>query len=110
MKGDAKLCIDYKVCSIYEHVSILRCFKCNQYNHSVNNCPNEESCGNSHEYKTKTCLSNNPNKCINCINANKKFNPKLDVNHTSFDISCPTYLRLVNQRKVNIDYTIPEDD
>lgn len=103
---EATLYIGFKRCPVYEYVNVLRCFKCNQFNHKISECPNAELCGKccSSQHKTKDCDSNKF-KCINCSTENRKLNNQLDDSHTTYDLNCPMYLKLVNQVKSKVEYS-----
>jgi len=87
--------IGWDSCRVYQHIDILRCFKCNQFGHIAANCKNELCCAKcSGNHDGKDC-DNEIAKCVNCAWANDRMKMNLDVNHTSFDLKCPSYLRKV---------------
>ena len=59
-------------CTIYDAIDVLRCFKCNGFNHSSRTCKKQTSCprcAGSHDLKQ--CQSNTL-KCINCMGLKDK--------------------------------------
>ena len=73
------------MCSVYEYVSMLRCYECGGFNHVSNDCKVEAACLNSRnqEYEIDDCPLDQ--SCINCIRMNKNNgNADLDVNHSRF--------------------------
>lgn len=102
---NGKLRINWAICSVYEHVSVMRCFKCCGYNHKAIHCKNESACGKCGEkgHETKNCESRS-SKCINCISTNKKLNLKLNAEHTAYDKKCTVYQRKMEMQKKRIEY------
>lgn len=99
----SKLSIGWCICSVYEYVSVLRCFNCGQYDHVAKECKECSKClyCASINHKTSDC-DNKIQKCCNCIAVNKKYNMNLNVNHTIFDVKCPVYLKKVEIGKRNV--------
>lgn len=98
--------IGWDTCNVYEHFNVKRCFKCGRYNHKMSDCKNSEicfKCGDG-SHKTTECINRNLS-CVNCKEANEKLKLNLNINHTVFDIHCPTYLRQVEVIKSKIKYT-----
>lgn len=104
--GDGRLYIDTRACRSFEHVGIMRCFKCHGYRHTSNNCTNEKVCGkcSSKEHETKEC-ENVLKKCINCKLANDKYGMNLDLGHSVFDMKCQTYTHILKKEKTKIGYS-----
>lgn len=100
-----KLKIGWSVCPVYEHVGVLRCFKCFGYNHKSAECSRERCCARcgGRDHQTTECKSEDL-KCVNCEAMNSKLGLKLDSSHTVYDIKCPVYLRNVERRKEKIEY------
>lgn len=99
-----KLCIGWQRYPVFEDISIPRCFKCQGFFHKNNECPNEVSCEYcSEKHAAKECPKNQK-RCINCLNANAKFNLKHNVNHTANEKTCPSFEHQIKIMKSKIDY------
>lgn len=105
--GESKLFIGYDLCNVYDNVSLIRCFKCNSYNHISKNCNNSISCprcAGSHGIKDCTV---DVLKCINCSSANSRDGSNNDVNHAVWDLNkCSVYKQKVDDFKSSV-YTTP---
>lgn len=92
---EGTLKMKWKICKIYIHIHILRCFNCSGYGHKAAECKNKSTCSKCGQAKhTIECTEF---QCVNCVLANKKYNLKLNVNHSAYDRSCAVY-----QRKIEI--------
>lgn len=100
-----KLKIGWSRCMVYEHTSLMRCYKCNNYNHVAKECTNVRTCGtcSSSEHETKECTSNTK-RCINCIKTNEILQLSLDVNHSVYDKSCRVYQRKIEMWQRRTEY------
>ena len=100
----SSLSIGFKECPAYEFVSVIRCYRCCQYNHLIRDCPNNEVCGKcSRTHATKDCNSN-VHKCVNCTLANQKTSSNSPTDHTAFSIKCSSYLKMVITGRAKVDY------
>lgn len=100
-----KIKIGWCICNVYEHIDILRCFKCFGYNHKATHCTNNASCFNcgGNDHKGENC-TNQFKKCVNCISINKNLGLNFDYGHTAYDINCPVFRRYCEKRKENVSY------
>lgn len=100
------LFIDWSKCRVFEYVSVYRCFKCGGFDHHIESCKSQTKClkCTSLDHITENCESNTP-KCYNCIEIKQKLKIEIDVNHSIFDITCPVYLRKVENQKKKINNT-----
>jgi hypothetical protein len=99
-----KLNIGWNRCRVLDHIYVIRCFKCEQYGHFAKDCKNAETCGICAEsHHTKECKSE-VFKCTNCVNAVKKLNLQLDVNHPVWSDECKVYKRIESSKKRSINY------
>lgn len=100
-----KVNIGWSVCRVFEHVQVLRCFKCGGFNHIAATCKSDITCkmcaSSSHSTADCDALEH---KCANCIQIKSTANIEVDINHSMFDINCPSYQRQVNFEKRNINY------
>ncbi|XP_050298069.1 uncharacterized protein LOC126737284 [Anthonomus grandis grandis] len=89
---------------VYEDLSIQRCFKCQQFYHKIENCPNEavcEFCSNKHDVSECPKLQK---KCVNCISANMKYKSNYNTVHEANNPECPSYQYQLNLLRTKIDY------
>lgn len=99
-----KVCIQWERYPIYEDIGIQRCFNCQEYYHKNNTCHNKTVCEYcSGDHNIKECNKRHK-KCLNCENANKKFNLDYDINHGASDKDCPSYKYLIQVLRNKIDY------
>jgi hypothetical protein len=88
--------VKWKACSVFEHVNIIRCYKCGGFNHMSNNCQIKEilclNCGKAGHTESE-CQNNTV--CINCSKLNNINNINIKVNHSRFDYECEAYRRQV---------------
>lgn len=91
---------------VYENISVLKCFRCQQYNHKFSDCLNKPVCCNcAGEHETRDCTSQNQEpKCNNCDLANKKFSTTHDIHHKANDENCPTYRYRMETARSRINY------
>lgn len=90
---------------IYDFVNVIRCYKCLRFNHFAKDCKNNSTCykcGSEHD--SATCNATEK-KCINCIEAVKKYNINIENKHEAYDINCPCYKRILSSLKHKINYS-----
>jgi hypothetical protein len=86
-----RVLIGWDSCRVYQHIDILRCFKCSQFGHIAANCRNQLCCAKCcGDHDGQDCYSVDV-KCVNCVGANERLKLNLDVNHASFSLKCPSY-------------------
>lgn len=87
------LFIGYDSCSVFDAVEILRCFKCNEFNHSSNFCKKPYTCPRCGEnHAVKDCKSDNLG-CVNCIELKSRQNSDISVTHAAWDTNnCAAYI------------------
>jgi Zinc knuckle len=96
-----RVLIGWDSCRVYQHIDILRCFKCSQFGHIAANCRNQLCCAKCcGDHDGLDCDSDNV-KCVNCVGANERLKLNLDVNHASFSLKCPSYQRKVRMLTKN---------
>lgn len=99
IRSKGKICVGWSVCRVFEYVPVLRCFKCGVFGHKSSDCETEEKClkCGKQDHLTKECVSEQLS-CCNCIIVNSKFKLNLKIDHSTFDINCPSY-----QNKVDLE-------
>lgn len=99
-----KVCIGWETFPVFEDFNILKCYKCQQFNHKSTRCLNNEVCQKcAGQHETKTCTKN-LKKCTNCVFANEKFKKKYNINHETFDLTCPCLQYQIMSTKSRINY------
>ena len=97
-----KVNINWIVCRVTDHVSVLQCYNCYGYGHIAKECKKNECCGKcADEHATKTCKVDSKNfKCVNCVAANSTA-----VNHSATDkANCPILRAKINRKISSINY------
>lgn len=85
-KGRIK--IGWNICRAEEYFNIIRCFNCHGYGHFARDCKNQAICPKCRVTHDKNNCKSPTLNCINCINANKKYNLKLETGHVIYDKNC----------------------
>lgn len=100
-----KINIGFEKCPVFENIHLVRCYKCFDFNHKIDECKQTEitcsKCCDSHSYKD--CKSR-IRKCKNCINYNEKYKTKFDVNHEVFSYECAVYKKNVDIVRERTNY------
>lgn len=99
-----RLYIEWRSYKVNDFISPTRCFRCLGYGHSIKYCKDKDStcgyCGNIGHLSPACPDKQKAPSCANCIKARRK-----DVKHSSRDLKCPEYLRILEISKNKIDYT-----
>lgn len=83
-----KVFLNWDVCAVREHFSILRCHKCAGYEHTKEMCTKAIVCGYcSGDHLSNECDTNHLS-CPNCKEANDKFKLSLNVKHHAWSKKC----------------------
>lgn len=100
-----KLKIGWDICSVFEQLNVLRCYKCNAFGHTAADCNETQHfcprCAENHEIKD--CKSKIL-KCINCVRSSQRLNISLDVNHSVWSTKCKVFERKINQKRQTTRY------
>lgn len=104
-----KIFIGWNSCKIYEHIEVMRCFKCNQFGHLARECKEEEFvcplCADKHSMNLCR-VKEDGYKCANCIRANTELKLDVDYKHCAFSLKCPVLSKQIEKRKRHIRYDI----
>lgn len=101
-----KIKIGFEMCRVRENLIVLRCYKCNQYNHTAKDCKQSVSCPKcAGPHSVQECDVTNVSKCINCVKAKEDLSMNLNVNHCAWSFDCPIYQRHYNKKKSRIRYS-----
>lgn len=100
------LLIGLDICKVYEAIEILRCFKCNGYNHSKTHCKNNLSCPKcSLRHELNVCRVDKL-KCINCsVLKEKSIDSNINFEHAAWDReNCHAYKMAILKLKSDLGY------
>lgn len=97
-----KLKIGWSICSVYEHVDLIRCFKCYSFHHMADKCSKSAICSKcgENDHNTESWNKTSP-RCINCVTANANFGFTLPTNHSIFDKMCPVFQKVHINTRLN---------
>lgn len=99
-----KIYIGWKRYPVYEDLSIVRCFKCQQPHHKLDKCQNKVACEYcADEHKGEVC-PRSLERCVNCTTANEKYKVNYNFHHAANDPECPSHKYLLNILRGKIDY------
>lgn len=107
MIKEEKISIGWDRCRVFDNLNIMRCFKCNGFNHKALDCRNQTSCPKcAKQHNIKECTEDGENdmQCINCIMTSKSLGLKLNSNHSAMSKDCPVYKRKVEMERSKIDF------
>ena len=92
-------------CKVYDNIFVLRCFKCQEFNHHSNECKNNAVCGfcaGNHETRNCSGKSNVHGAC--CVNCTKSGKAKSDASHEAGSLDCPIYQQHHEKVKKSIPF------
>lgn len=100
-----KLKVNWNICQVREHYSIMRCHKCAGFDHTHDACTANATCG----YCNGSHLSNECESqtlcCPNCTYAHIKMKLSLDTNHNAWSRKCEALTRKIKRVTQKIDYS-----
>lgn len=105
MLGLGKLNLPWCECKVVEHMHVSRCFKCCGFFHKSTECKQSQKCsrcGGSHKHSE--CKKKQNVCCINCMNANDRFNANYNTNHSAWSKEYPIYKRRLSSLISKIEY------
>uniref|UniRef100_A0A6P7GRZ8 Uncharacterized protein LOC114340061 n=1 Tax=Diabrotica virgifera virgifera TaxID=50390 RepID=A0A6P7GRZ8_DIAVI len=104
-----KIHIGWNSYRFFEHVNIIRCFRCWKFGHFADKCTSQDVCplcGGQHK-KDECRITNDNFTCVNCKYANEILKLKhVNYNHNVFDRNCSSYQRQLLKAKERIGYNI----
>lgn len=99
-----KICIGWERYTVFENLSVKRCFKCQEFYHKSNDCENEVSCEYCAGHHETSACTKQIQRCKNCVTANNKFKLNYNIAHAASDPKCPSTMYHTNLLKSRIDY------
>ncbi|XP_037942901.1 uncharacterized protein LOC119675767 [Teleopsis dalmanni] len=104
---ERRINIRWDRCIVYEHLNVMRCYKCWGFNHKASVCKEIDNvCAKCSEtgHTHKEC-KNVFIKCVNCVKAKKTLNLReLSTDHDCRDVMCKTLQRRVKLEAENTNY------
>lgn len=105
------LLIGLTSCTVYDAVSVLRCYKCSGYNHGSKQCKKQfvcPLCAGSHDVKNcPTSKDEGTRCCNNCSHLRTSQNLDIDINHAVWDLEqCFAYKHALSKLKNDV-FNIP---
>lgn len=99
------LLVGLDLCRVYDAVELVRCFRCNGFNHTSKSCKRSHTCprcGDAHELVDCTA-SDAELSCANCEAANKNPSNSFDIKHAAWDYeACSVYKMRLNKLKSDL--------
>lgn len=93
-------------CSVYDAVSVTRCYRCCGFNHTAKNCKNNivcSLCSKAHDRSSCTIVSDEDRRCKNCLNLREKQKLDVNINHAAFDSNkCTALLLAISKLKSDL--------
>jgi hypothetical protein len=94
----SRIHIGWDSCRVFQHLDILRCFKCNQFGHFAIKCEGVVFCADCAEnHESKDCNSVVKN-FANCEYAKKTFKIDVNSNHPTYSIKFPAYQKKLEHK------------
>ena len=86
-------------CKVYDHFFVLRCFKCQEYNHHSKDCKGSAVCGFcSGNHETRNCTEKSYAHRACCTNCTKSGKTRDVASHEAGSLDCPIFQQ--NQSKI----------
>lgn len=99
-----KLGVNWDMCIVKEHFSIMRCHNCCGFDHTKETCTKSVTCGYCNgQHISNECAATQFN-CVSCINANDKMKLSLDTNHHSWSRKCQILTKRIKNIGERVDY------
>ena len=100
-----KIKLGWRICPVFDFISIIRCYKYWRYGHMMKNYKSELKCKNCGEEHRENECKETSSKCVNCLNAIKNRSYiDVDVNHQAIDRKCPIYVQLFSKMRNKVQY------
>lgn len=99
-----KLGVNWDMCIVKEHFSIMRCHNCCGFDHTKETCTKNATCGYCNGQHISTECDANQFNCVSCINANEKMKLSLDTNHHSWSRKCQILTKRIKNIGERVDY------
>lgn len=98
-----KVYVNWDSCKVFEHLNVVRCYKCLGFNHYSKECTRKRACKFcAEDHESSTC-SSQIQKCINCSYYVQNLKMHLEVNHHAFSADCKVLQRKYSEEKRKVD-------
>ena len=96
-----RLYINWLVCRVEDHVSILQCYKCCGFGHVAKDCDKKICCSYcAGEHRSDTCKSRKNLKCVNCCAAQLP-----NISHAASNRAvCPILCKKIERKITSVNY------
>lgn len=98
-----KVYVNWDSCKVFDHVNVIRCYKCWGFNHYSKECTREIACKFCAEKHESASCSSLIHKCVNCSYYVQTMKMQLNVNHHAFSADCKVLERKYMEEKRKID-------
>lgn len=99
-----KIKVNWEICHIPEHYSIMRCHNCASFDHKEDSCTCNVTCGYCNgKHCSNECEAENLS-CPNCNKANQSLNLELNTNHNAWSRKCTILTRKITKVAQQTDY------
>lgn len=100
--------LPWRECRIYDHLQVIRCYKCCGFSHKSSECTKTQVCSKcSCGHKFADCTAKQ-NCCINCKTSNQKYKTKFDTKHGAYSKECQLLKRQLSKLVSKIEYNHSE--
>lgn len=99
-----KIGVNWDMCIVREHFSIMRCHNCSGFDHTKESCTKGTICGYCSEAHPSNECQATQLACISCMNANEKMGLSLVTNHHSWSRKCEILSKRIKKIGEKTDY------
>lgn len=108
MLKERTICLGLRECPVKNYVTILRCHRCQGFDHLANQCPQKEEycsiCAGHHKYED---CPKRTKRCIMCSTFNQwnrgHLVAPIPVDHTAHDGRCRVFRKLMTIRQLELE-------
>lgn len=100
-----KIKVGWKICPVYNFVSVLQCYKCWGYHHFAKDCRNKTNCRKcAGQHEQKDCTER-IRRCTNCCYHIERYKETgLSTDHEATDKICEIYKQMISRAQKNTTY------
>lgn len=100
-----KVYFGWKVHNVRDYMRISRCYKCQKFGHIAKHCTAQKHCGycSSADHQSRECPNAKDPEAYTCVNCARL--GKTGQKHHTGDITCPVYLKRLQDAIDSTEYT-----